>query len=124
MKTYNAIIIVNEDRIDVLYECDNYKNIQCKGHNNCRECKYTTEMRYAKDISKEKTRIELKQELKERDKEIEEYKQTIRRLVNGENIYNFKTLNEIRKIYNLKPIGPEYYKEINQEEARGYIKKY
>lgn len=87
--------------------------LQCKEHNNCRECKYTTKMRYAKDISKEKTRIELKQELKERDKEIEEYKQTIRRLVNGENIYNFKTLNEIRKIYNLKPIGLEYYKETN-----------
>ena len=104
MKTYNALIRTDKDRINILYECDNKKNTRCKGHNNCRECEYTTELRYAKDISNDKTRIELKEELKERDKEIEEYKQTIRRLVNGENIYNFKTLNEIRKIYNLKPI--------------------
>lgn len=104
MKTYNAIIIVNEDRIDVLYECDNYKNIQCKGHNNCRECKYTTEMRYAKDIKEEKTRVELIEELQEKDKEIEEYKSILRKIIEGQDIHAVATLNQIRKIYNLKPI--------------------
>ena len=104
MKTYNALIIMDKDKIDILYECDKKNNKQCKGQNNCRECNYTTELRYAKDISNDKTRLELKQEVYKKNKEIEEYKQTIRRILKGENIYNFKTLNEIREIYNLKPI--------------------
>ena len=104
MKVISQLVIIDKDNVKVIYECDNKKNTKCKGHNNCRECRYTTEVKYAKDIKEEKTRIELIEELQEKDKEIEEYKQTIRRLVNGENIYNFKTLNEIRKIYNLKPI--------------------
>lgn len=105
MKTYNAIIIINEDRIDIFYECDNKKNIQCKGNNNCRECEYTTELRYAKDISKDKTRLEFKKELAEKDKEIEEYKQILRKIIEGQDIYSVATLNQIRKIYNLKPIN-------------------
>lgn len=104
MKIYNAIIIVNEDRIDILYECDNKKNRRCKGHNNCRECEYTTELRYAKDISNDKTRLELKDELRKKDKEIEEYKQILRKIAEGQDIHNLATLNQIRKIYNLKPI--------------------
>lgn len=106
MKTYNALIITDKDRIDILYECDNKKNTRCKGHNNCRECEYTTDLRYAKDISTEQTRLELKKELLDKDKEIEEYKQIIRYLMKEQN--NFQspqlTLNQIRKIYNLKPI--------------------
>ena len=105
MKTYNALIMVEEDKIDVLYECDNKKNIRCKGNNNCRECKYTSQLRYAKDITNDKTRLELKDELIKKEKEIEEYKETIKRMMNGENIFNFKTINEIRKIYNLKSIN-------------------
>ena len=81
MKTYNGIITINEDRIDILYECDRNKNINCKGHNNCRDCEYTTELRYAKDISKDKTRLELKKEIAEKDKEIEEYKQILRKTI-------------------------------------------
>ena len=106
MKTYNALIITDKDRIDILYECDNKKNTRCKWHNNCRECEYTTDLRYAKDISTEQTRLELKKELLDKDKEIEEYKQIIRYLMKEQN--NFQspqlTLNQIRKIYNLKPI--------------------
>lgn len=105
MKTYSVLIIIEEDKIDVLYECDNKKNIRCKGNNNCRECKYTSQLRYAKDITNDKTRLELKDELIKKEKEIEEYKETIKRMMNGENIFNFKTINEIRKIYNLKPIN-------------------
>lgn len=104
MKTYNALIIMDKDKIDILYECDKKNNKQCKGQNNCRECNYTTELRYAKDISNSKTRLELKEEMHKKNNEIEEYKRTIRRILSGENIYNFKTLNEIREIYNLKPI--------------------
>lgn len=104
MKVISSLVIIDKDNVKVMYECDNKKNTKCKGHNNCRECRYTTEVKYAKDIKEEKTRTELIEELQEKDREIEEYKQTIRRLVNGENIYNLKTLNEIRKIYNLKPI--------------------
>lgn len=104
MKTYSALIITDKDKIDILYECDKKNNKQCKKERGCRECNYTTELRYAKDISNEKTRLELKQEIYKKNNEIEEYKQTIRRILKGENIYNFKTLNEIREIYNLKPI--------------------
>lgn len=104
MKMYNAIIITDKDKIDILYECDNKKNIRCKGRNNCRDCEYTSELRYAKDISKEKTRLELKKELIKKDKEIEEYKQILRKIIEGQDIHN-ATLNQIRKIYNLKPIN-------------------
>lgn len=106
MKIFSAIVIPNEykDRIDILYECDSKRNIQCKGHNSCKECRYTHELKYAKDISQRKTRIELEEEIKRKDEEIEEYKNTIRRMINKENIFNFKTMNEIRKIYNLEPI--------------------
>lgn len=105
MKTYSAIInVIDDSRIDILYECDNKKNTKCDGHNNCRDCEYTYELRYAKDISTEKTRLELKKELEEKDKEIEDYKQMIRELLEGKNIYNKITPNQLRKIYNLKPI--------------------
>ncbi len=106
MKIFSAIVIPNEyrDRIDILYECDNRRNIQCKGHKSCGECHYTSKLKYAKDISERKTRIELEEELQKKDREIEEYKNTIRRMINKENIFNFKTMNEIRKIYNLEPI--------------------
>lgn len=106
MKTYNALIITDKDRINILYECDNKKNTRCKGHNNCRECEYTTELRYAKDISTEQTRLELKKELKDKEREIEEYKQIIRYLMKEQNNFQSSqlTLNQIRKIYNLKPM--------------------
>lgn len=107
MKLYNAIIILDKETIDVLYECDNKKNIRCKGRNNCRECDYTTELRYAKDITNDRTRLELKKELEEKNKEIEEYKQMLRKIVEGQDIHNIATLNQLRKIYNLKPILKE-----------------
>lgn len=80
MKVISSLIIIDKDNVTVLYECDNKKNIKCKGHNNCRECKYTTELKYAKDIANEKTRIELIEELEKNNKEIEDYKETIRRM--------------------------------------------
>ena len=104
MKIYSSIIIADKDTISILYECDNQENTRCKRHNNCRGCKYTTDIKHAKDIKAEKTRIELKEELEEKNEEIEEYKETIRRMVKGEDIFSFKTLNEIRRIFNLKPI--------------------
>lgn len=102
MKVISSLIIINKDEATVVYECDNKKNIKCKGHNNCRECQYTTDLKYAKNIKQERTRIELKEELEEMKKEIKIYKETIRRMINGENIFNFRTVNEIRKIYDLE----------------------
>lgn len=104
MKTYNALVIADKDVITILYECDNKMNIQCKGHENCRECHYTTDVKYAKDISNEKTRLELKEDLKEKQEEIEQHKETIRRMISGEEIFCFRTLNYLRKIFNLNPI--------------------
>lgn len=119
MKLYSAIIVTNNDKIDILYECDNNKNLNCKGHNSCRECEYTTELRYAKDISKDKTRLELKKELVKKDKEIEDYKQIIRYLREGQDIFKYLTLNQIRKIYDLEPIE----QKINIEKRVGAHKK-
>ena len=115
MKLYSAIIVTNNDKIDILYECDNNKNLNCKGHHSCRECEYTTELRYAKDISKDKTRLELKKELVKKDKEIEDYKQIIRYLREGQDIFKYLTLNQIRKIYDLEPIE----QKINIEKRVG-----
>lgn len=105
MKVINSLIIIDKDNIKAMYECDRKINTKCKGYNNCRECGYTTEIKYAKDIKEEKDRIELKKELEEKNKEIDEYKEVIRRIINGEDIFKFKTMNEIRKIYNLRPIN-------------------
>ena len=38
------------------------------------------------------------------DKEIEEYKSILRKIIEGQDIHAVATLNQIRKIYNLKPI--------------------
>lgn len=48
MKEYNAKIIVDNDELKILFECDKEKNINCKGNGNCRECNYTTNAKYAK----------------------------------------------------------------------------
>ena len=105
MKVISPLVIIDKDNIKVIYECDNKKNTKCKGHNNCRECRYTTEVKYAKDIKEEKTRIELLEELQEKDKEIEEYKSILRKIIDGQDIFSVATLNQLRKIYNLKPIN-------------------
>ena len=108
MKKFSALIILDNDKADILYECDRNKNVDCKGHNNCRECEYTTELRYAKELSNDKTRLELKEELKKKEKEIEEYKYILRNIIEGQDIHNIATLNQIRKIYNLNPINNNY----------------
>lgn len=51
MKEYNAKIIVDNDKVTILYECDKQKNIYCPGYGNCRECNLTTDSRYAKASS-------------------------------------------------------------------------
>lgn len=104
MKVISSLVIIDKDDVKVIYECDNKKNTKCKGYNNCRECRYTIEVKYAKDIKEEKTRIELIEELQEKDKEIEEYKSILRKIIEGQDIHAVATLNQIRKIYNLKPI--------------------
>lgn len=53
MKEYNAKIIVNNDELKILFECDKEKNINCKGNGNCRECNYTTNVKYAKAKSRQ-----------------------------------------------------------------------
>ena len=44
-------------------------------------------------------------ELSKKDKEIEEYKQMLRKIIEGQDIFSVATLNQLRKIYNLKPIN-------------------
>ena len=44
-------------------------------------------------------------ELSKKDKEIEEYKQILRKIIEGQDIFSVATLNQLRKIYNLKPIN-------------------
>lgn len=101
MKVINTLTIIDGDNIKKIYQCNYKRNTKCKGYNNCRECSYTTKIKYAKDIS----RIELIKELEKKNKEIEDYKETIKRMINNEDIFEFKTINQIRKIYNLRPIN-------------------
>lgn len=59
MKEFNAKVFHEEGKPDkVIYECDKEKNTECKGYKNCRECNYTTDIKYARDVSKAKIIIE------------------------------------------------------------------
>ena len=59
MKEFNAKVFHEEGKPDkVIYECDKEKNIECKGYKNCRECNYTTDIKYARDVSKTKMIVE------------------------------------------------------------------
>lgn len=48
MKVYNAKVLVDNDKLDILFECDKEKNIKCTGYGNCRECNHTCDSRYWK----------------------------------------------------------------------------
>lgn len=59
MKEFNAKVFHEEGKPDkIIYECDKERNIECKGYKNCRECDYTTNIKYARDVSKSKMIIE------------------------------------------------------------------
>lgn len=59
MKVFNAKVFHEEGKPDkVIYECDKEKNTECKGYKNCRECNYTTDIKYARDVSKAKMIVE------------------------------------------------------------------
>lgn len=59
MKEFNAKVFHEEGKPDkVIYECDKEKNTECKGYKNCRECNYTTDIKYARDVSKAKMIVE------------------------------------------------------------------
>lgn len=59
MKEFNAKVFHEEGKPDkIIYECDKAKNTECKGYKNCRECNYTTDIKYARDVSKDKMIIE------------------------------------------------------------------
>lgn len=59
MKEFNAKVFHEEGKPDkIIYECDKEKNTECKGYKNCRECNYTTDIKYARDVSKDKMIIE------------------------------------------------------------------
>lgn len=59
MKEFNAKVFHEEGKPDkIIYECDKEKNTKCKGYKNCRECNYTTDIKYARDVSKAKMIVE------------------------------------------------------------------
>lgn len=59
MKEFNAKVFHEEGKPDkIIYECDKERNTECKGYKNCRECDYTTNIKYARDVSKSKMIIE------------------------------------------------------------------
>lgn len=65
MKVYNAKIIVDNDRFNIIFECDKEKNNKCKGYGNCRECNFTTDSRYAKALDINVNREELDDTIEE-----------------------------------------------------------
>lgn len=59
MKEFNAKVFHEEGKPDkIIYECDKARNIGCSGYGNCRECNYTDNIKYARDVSKFKIIIE------------------------------------------------------------------
>ena len=62
MKEYNAKIIVNNDELKIMYECDREKNKDCKGYGNCGPCNHTTDTRKIKARKANKMGIDLGQE--------------------------------------------------------------
>lgn len=52
----------------------------------------------------ENVREENRNVIKNYDAMIKELKETIKRMINGEDIFTFKTMNEIRNIFELEPI--------------------
>lgn len=52
----------------------------------------------------ENVREENRNVIKNYDATIKELKETIKRMINGEDIFTFKTMNEIRNIFELEPI--------------------
>lgn len=101
MKEYNAKIIVDNDKLNLIFECDKEKNKECK-KNNCDICNHTTDSRYmkAKDRQHNKT-ITDKQIIINLEKEIEYYRNKIELLekVREENIRYINKQNELIKEY-------------------------
>lgn len=109
MKEYNAKIIVNNDELKILFECDKEKNINCKGNGNCRECNHTTNSRYARAttrvaFTKGKHSITDKEVIEALDNEIEYYRHKIQMLerIKDENTNvidsNEKLIQELREV--------------------------
>ncbi len=106
MKEYNARIIVDNDNLKLMFECDKEQNINCKGYGNCRECNYTTNSRHMKakhitdkEVIKsleseidyyrhkidllEKIREENRQVIKDNDRLIKEYQDTLNSIIDN-----------------------------------------
>lgn len=95
MKEYNAKMIVDNDELKILFECDKEKNKDCKriycGNG---ECEHTTDSRYmkAKHIIQEGINLDINVNKEQLDDTIDELKElndtrpniTIR---NNENVY-------------------------------------
>lgn len=59
MKEFNAKVFHEEGKPDkIIYECDKTRNTECRGYGNCRECNYTDNIKYARDVSNLKIIIE------------------------------------------------------------------
>lgn len=78
MKEYNVKIIVDNDELKMVFECDKEKNINCKGNGNCRECNYTTDAKYMKARQKDNSiGIKINLEAEEAIKDLEKIKQLL-----------------------------------------------
>lgn len=132
MKEYNIKAIVDKDEMKLIFECDKEKNKQCKGYGNCRECNYTTDSRYMKakarqfnkNITDKEIIINLENEIdyyrhkmdllkkvheenryciNKQDELIKEYQEVLKEIaINGKDIFDIRTPNQLRKLFGLK----------------------
>lgn len=132
MKEYNIKAIVDKDEMKLIFECDKEKNKQCKGYGNCRECNYTTNSRYMKakarqfnkNITDKEIIINLENEIdyyrhemdllkkvheenryciNKQDELIKEYQEVLKEIaINGKDIFDIRTPNQLRKLFGLK----------------------
>lgn len=83
MKEYNAKMIVNNDELKIMYECDREKNKDCKGYANCGPCNHTTDTRKIKArkankfIEDNKIEIEINLEAEKAIEKLEQIKQLL-----------------------------------------------
>lgn len=132
MKEYNIKAIVDKDEMKLIFECDKEKNKQCKGYGNCRECNYTTNSQYMKakarqfnkNITDKEIIINLENEIdyyrhemdllkkvhkenryciNKQDELIKEYQEVLKEIaINGKDIFDIRTPNQLRKLFGLK----------------------
>lgn len=81
MKEYNIKLLVDNDRVTFIYDCDKEKNRQCNKRNCNNYCNHTTDSRYMKAKARQRNKNITDEEIIiELEKEIEQYREKIQHI--------------------------------------------